>query len=66
MLVTRMLPLAATLLTIGWPSVVRAATPSATCQRAAAVGVATCTATVASLVRRCYLETGAPCPAGDT
>ncbi|HKA28865.1 MAG TPA: pectin acetylesterase-family hydrolase [Candidatus Binatia bacterium] len=65
MTITRMLLLAVTLLTVGGPGVVRADAPSA-CQRAAAVGVTTCTATVASLARRCYLDTGAPCPVGDT
>src|SRR5262249_57734901 len=63
---TRTLLLAVTLLTVGGPGEVRAGAPSAACQRAAAVGVATCTATVASLARRCYLDTGAPCPVGDT
>jgi hypothetical protein len=42
-----------------------AATPAQRCEQAAAKGLRSCFAKVATEVRHCYLDTGAACPAGD-
>jgi hypothetical protein len=45
--------------------VARAAHAAGSCEVAAARSLASCTRRVASLVRSCYLATGAPCASGD-